>query len=539
MGVLKWLADSANALSKEMQDLQSVTGSASQGFRALIIDFETSGLEPARGARAVWVGSATWHAGRIERGFSVAVAGTDGLGYYGDPPADVERKPHPTVIDMLLEAMQSAEVVVAHNASFDAKFALAESAQAGRTLSDTPWLCTMILAQKVLPDLPNYQLETCLAHYGIDPGTPHSALDDAFATAQLFNALIEDARSQGDTSLQQLLRIARMTPGAAPRFSRSSSSSMSVNLLDIDTEDEEATAVSIHEAFAMMESGDWPICQGKTRNELTDPAHREAHDKVSTDRASGFEARLAQAELLHGVGCPSAAELFSWLPIYAEPGGSKGEHKASLIALRRIRDLGISDVDAVSRLLHYATNAANLKDGAKMLLKASEELDEWLLSLRPCGKCELQSSNCDCFNLLSSAIDCLLFDAADADLDVLLTAVLTDLAAPSKSLAATIVSAQSQLMKASPSTWAKVLEAVAARAEARGQADEARVLFARAYESGFASIRSHDRLSLLAERAGEYAFAAQVAEAALQLQYVSNSEAEKFRKRADRCRAKS
>lgn len=64
------------------------------------------------------------------------------------------------------------------------------------TLARTDFLDTIPLAKRLIPHLPNYKLDTLLAHFGIpQPPNRHRALDDVEVTAQVFLRLINAANA--------------------------------------------------------------------------------------------------------------------------------------------------------------------------------------------------------------------------------------------------------------------------------------------------------------------------------------------------------
>jgi len=81
--------------------------------------------------------------------------------------------------------------VVGHNVTFDLNFIQILLLQRSDPDSDLTidFIDTEQYARQVLPGMPNYKLQSLLKFYDIDPGTAHTAYDDAFATLQLFHAL--------------------------------------------------------------------------------------------------------------------------------------------------------------------------------------------------------------------------------------------------------------------------------------------------------------------------------------------------------------
>jgi len=68
--------------------------------------------------------------------------------------------------------------VVGHNVSFDFGFLKQTAVNEGHRF-EAAALDTLKIARRVLPDLPSRTLPAMCAHYGIDPGNSHRALDDA------------------------------------------------------------------------------------------------------------------------------------------------------------------------------------------------------------------------------------------------------------------------------------------------------------------------------------------------------------------------
>ena len=80
--------------------------------------------------------------------------------------------------------------IVGQNVEFDTDFLLA----CGVDLPDAKYFDTCQLARYAIKDMPNYKLDTLLRHYGIERDTAHRSLSDAYATALLFEKLVEEKR---------------------------------------------------------------------------------------------------------------------------------------------------------------------------------------------------------------------------------------------------------------------------------------------------------------------------------------------------------
>lgn len=104
-------------------------------------------------------------------------------------------------------------VLVAHNASFDARFLEAELRAAGHPPLPNAQVCTMRLARRLLPDLRSCSLDSLAAHFGFAFRARHRAMGDAEVTVRVLMALVEAARAAGATSLGDLRALTRRRGG--------------------------------------------------------------------------------------------------------------------------------------------------------------------------------------------------------------------------------------------------------------------------------------------------------------------------------------
>ena len=166
-----------------------------------VIDFETTGMSPAMGARATEIAVVLVQDGRtVDRYASLMRSGTW-------VPPFIEQL---TGISnrMLAAAPPAAEVMaevadfcrgaalVAHNASFDRGFwqhemALAQAegrladVDAGRGVPE--FGCTLLLSRRLWPEVPDHKLGTLARWHGITAtGRAHRALADAEMAAELW-----------------------------------------------------------------------------------------------------------------------------------------------------------------------------------------------------------------------------------------------------------------------------------------------------------------------------------------------------------------
>ena len=165
---------------------------AAEGFA--VIDFETTGLFPGGHDRVIEV--AVVHAdqnGRVTGQWETLINPERDLGrqdIHHIRASDVMDAPRFKQIASRFVELLENRVIVAHNASFDIRFLLAELERVGYSpRSKLCDLCTMQLAREFLPGS-RRSLADCCDAYDITIGEAHRASADALATAQLLECYI-------------------------------------------------------------------------------------------------------------------------------------------------------------------------------------------------------------------------------------------------------------------------------------------------------------------------------------------------------------
>ena len=92
------------------------------------------------------------------------------------------------VIEEILEFM-SDRILVAHNTSFDVPFFNSVLKRLGKKELSNNSMCTNLMSKYLIPNLLNTNLSYMSKLFKISHGHAHRALDDAIATAELFNLL--------------------------------------------------------------------------------------------------------------------------------------------------------------------------------------------------------------------------------------------------------------------------------------------------------------------------------------------------------------
>lgn len=196
-----------------------------------VIDFETTGMTPAQGARATEVAIVLLQDGQVvDRFQSLMRTGvyipsfiTQLTGITNAMVADA-----PAAEDVMRDAARfvGSAPMVAHNASFDSKFWCAEMQMAGITARH-PFACTVLLSRRLYPEARSHSLGNIIDHLGLPrAGRAHRALADAEMAASLLARIQQDLQSRwgiarpGHELLSGLQRCAK--PGVAKWLARHS-----------------------------------------------------------------------------------------------------------------------------------------------------------------------------------------------------------------------------------------------------------------------------------------------------------------------------
>ena len=163
----------------------------------IVLDFETSGLSPNQGDRAIEVGAVRIEQGVITDHFQRLMnpgRRIDGFieSYTGITNAMLAKAaPCAEVMDEFADFIGDYDLV-AHNASFDQRFLDAELQRVQRRYRGT-FACSMLAARRLYPDAFNHKLGTLVKYKALpNDGTFHRALADAEMTAYLWLAMLAD-----------------------------------------------------------------------------------------------------------------------------------------------------------------------------------------------------------------------------------------------------------------------------------------------------------------------------------------------------------
>jgi DNA polymerase-3 subunit epsilon len=192
----------------------------------IVLDFETTGMSPDRGDRAIEIGAVKVEAGQVTDRFqglmnpglrvSAFIEGLTGItnNMLADAPACA-------VVMAEFADFIDGHDLVAHNASFDRRFLDAELTRIGRDYTGE-FACSMLAARRVYRDAPDHKLGTLVAWNGIaSNGTFHRALADAEMTAGLWLGMLGDITARHEFAnipFSLMQELGRVPAAAAADF---------------------------------------------------------------------------------------------------------------------------------------------------------------------------------------------------------------------------------------------------------------------------------------------------------------------------------
>jgi len=163
----------------------------------IVLDFETTGLSPGNGDRAIEIGAVRIENGRITDRFQQLMNPGRRVnsfieGYTGITNAMLrDAPPCREVMTRFGEFIEDFDLV-AHNASFDRRFLEAELRLIQQRYTGE-FACSMLVSRRVYPEAPSHKLGTLVKYKGIPTGgTFHRALADAEMTTHLWLKMLDD-----------------------------------------------------------------------------------------------------------------------------------------------------------------------------------------------------------------------------------------------------------------------------------------------------------------------------------------------------------
>lgn len=189
----------------------------------IVLDFETTGLSPNMGDRAIEIGAVRLVNGEIRDTFQRLMNPGFRVSGFIESYTGITNT-------MLSQAASTEEVMsefadfigdsplVAHNASFDKRFLEAELDRIN-TGYGGQFACSMLIARRLIQDAPTHKLGDLVRFKQIaNDGTFHRALADSQMTARLWMLMLQDLADKGidQPSYTLMQTIAKTSKQAIP-----------------------------------------------------------------------------------------------------------------------------------------------------------------------------------------------------------------------------------------------------------------------------------------------------------------------------------
>ncbi|MFT6367280.1 MAG: DNA polymerase-3 subunit epsilon [Bacteroidia bacterium] len=195
----------------------------------VVLDFETTGLSPGEGDRAIEIGAVMIENGEVTERFQELMNPGQRVSVFIESYTGITN-------EMLRDARPCGEVMrdfaefigghnlVAHNASFDRRFLDAELERISMDYSGK-FSCSMLAARRVFQQAPDHKLGTLVDYMNIPvEGVFHRALYDSEMTAKLWLAMLDDIRARyalPEIDFKLMQRLAKTPKHAVDNFWRS------------------------------------------------------------------------------------------------------------------------------------------------------------------------------------------------------------------------------------------------------------------------------------------------------------------------------
>jgi len=182
-----------------------------------VFDTETTGLNPSEGDEIIQIGAARIVNGKLLRQESFEQLVNPGrlipaatVPIHGITQDMVKGKPLIAEVLPAFYSFAQDTVLVAHNAAFDMKFLQLQERHTGLVFNH-PVLDTLLLSAVVHPAQESHRLEAIAERFNITVLGRHTALGDAFVTAEVWLRLLPLLQAMGITTLRQAREAAQKT----------------------------------------------------------------------------------------------------------------------------------------------------------------------------------------------------------------------------------------------------------------------------------------------------------------------------------------
>lgn len=197
-------------------------------YSVVVLDFETTGLSPHYGDRAIEIGAVLVENNQIvDRFQSLMNPGMKVSRFIEEYTGITNRMlgSAPSIAEVMHEftSFMAQHHLVAHNAGFDSRFLDAELLRIDQQRRQE-FACSLLISRRVYPELISHSLESLVRCKNLQTdGVHHRALADAEMTAHLWIMMVNDLKAEyGLTQVPFDLfkRLSKVSRSAAPTFLR-------------------------------------------------------------------------------------------------------------------------------------------------------------------------------------------------------------------------------------------------------------------------------------------------------------------------------
>jgi DNA polymerase-3 subunit epsilon len=195
-------------------------------YSVVVLDFETTGLSPNYGDRAIEIGAVLIENNRIVDRFQSLMNPGMRISRFIEEYTGITNQmvsSAPTVAEVMgkFARFMAQHHLVAHNAGFDSRFLDAELQRINRQRCQQI-ACSMLISRRIYPESPGHSLETLVRYKELKTdGVHHRALADAEMTGHLWTSMVDDLKAGYNLKqvpfelMQQLSKVSKAT---APSF---------------------------------------------------------------------------------------------------------------------------------------------------------------------------------------------------------------------------------------------------------------------------------------------------------------------------------
>lgn len=163
----------------------------------VVLDFETTGLSPDMGDRAIEIGAVRLENGLVVERFQALMNPGKRVSSFIENYTGITNRmlnqaaPCDEVMEQFADFMGDHNLV-AHNASFDKRFLDAELGRIYKSYNGD-FACSLLVARRLYQDAPSHKLGSLITYKNIpSEGGFHRALFDSEMTAKLWMTMLDD-----------------------------------------------------------------------------------------------------------------------------------------------------------------------------------------------------------------------------------------------------------------------------------------------------------------------------------------------------------